>query len=238
MDRLVVVPARIGSTRLPEKPLVKVGGEPLILRVVKSLKKTGFPVLVATDSVKVERLVKPHCPVVLTPSDLPSGTDRVLYAVRSMPVKFVVNYQGDEPFAYREDLEKLFKALEEGAPAATLALTDPSAYERPEDVKVVLDGEGYALYFSRAPVPYARNGLKEPYPLKHVGVYAYRKEVLELFGRLRQSKLELIEGLEQLRLLEHGVKIKVLLTRNYYHGVDTPEDVKLVERKIKEGGGA
>ena len=234
MSRLIVIPARLGSTRLREKPLREIAGKPLIRWVIENLKRTGYPLLLATDSERVKKVVEDLCEVVLTPSELPSGSDRVLFAVRDLDVKYVINYQGDEPFAYKEDIDKLFRALEEGNEVATLARRDPEAYERPEDVKVVLDKRGYALYFSRSTIPYFRKENKN-YPLKHVGIYAYRKETLLKFGSLPKGELEETESLEQLRLLENGIRIKVILTENFYHGVDTERDVEIVERKLKGG---
>jgi len=234
MSRLIVIPARLGSTRLKEKPLREIAGKPLIRWVVENLKKTGYPLLLATDSERIKEVVEDLCEVVLTPSDLPSGSDRVLYAVRDLEVEYVINYQGDEPFAYKEDIDKLFSTLEKGDKVATLALRDPEAYNRPQDVKVVLDKEGYALYFSRSPIPYFHKK-KENYPLKHVGIYAYTKETLLKFGSLPKGELEEIESLEQLRLLENEIRIKVILTNNFYHGVDTEEDIKIVEEKLRAG---
>lgn len=232
MRRAVIIPARLGSTRLKEKPLKKLLGKPLIRWVVEGLVKTGERVILATDSERVKEVVEDLCEVFLTPSDLPSGSDRVLYVVRDLDVDLIINYQGDEPFVYEEDIKLIFRELEKGERVVTLARKDKEAYERPEDVKVVLDREGYALYFSRSPIPYFRKN-DTFYPLKHVGIYGFRKETLMEFGAMPPSKLEQIEGLEQLRLLENGIKIKVLITENYYHGVDTEEDLKIVEEKLK-----
>ena len=234
MSRLIVIPARLGSTRLREKPLREIAGKPLIRWVIENLKRTGYPLLLATDSERIKEVVEDLCEVVLTPSELPSGSDRVLFAVRDLDVKYVINYQGDEPFSYKEDIDRLFRALEEGNEVATLARRDPEAYEKPEDVKVVLDKKGYALYFSRSPIPYFRKENKN-YPLKHVGIYAYRKETLLKFGSLPKGELEETESLEQLRLLENGIRIKVILTENFYHGVDTERDIEIVERKLRGG---
>ncbi|RUM30885.1 MAG: 3-deoxy-manno-octulosonate cytidylyltransferase [Aquifex sp.] len=234
MRRLIVIPARLGSTRLKEKPLRKILGKPLIRWVVENLKKTGQELLVATDSEKIKEVVEDLCEVILTPSEIPSGSDRVLYVVKDLNVDFVINYQGDEPFAYKEDIKKIFKALEEGNEVVTLATQDKEAYKRPEDVKVIIDNKGYAIYFSRAPIPYFRKK-SDFYPLKHIGIYGFKKETLIKFGSLPKSTLEEIEGLEQLRLLENGIKIKVILTNNFYHGVDTEEDIKIVEEILKKG---
>ena len=230
--RLIVIPARLGSTRLKEKPLVLIKGKPLIRWVAEGCVRTGERVVVATDSERVARAVGDlPLEVVLTPSGIKSGTDRVAHVVRGMDVDLVINYQGDEPFVYKEDVERLFGALSE-ASVATLAVRDREAYEDSASVKVVIDGKGYALYFSRSPIPFFRNSSDGLYPLKHVGIYAFRKETLMEFVNLPRSELEEIEGLEQLRLLENCYRIKVLLTENYYHGVDTQEDVKKVEEKL------
>lgn len=231
MKRLIVIPSRLASTRLKEKPLVKIHGKPLIRWVVEGCLKTGERVILATDDERIYYAVK-DLPVEVryTPADLPSGSDRVAYAISQEDVDYVINYQGDEPFVYKEDIEKLFSALIE-YPVATLALRDEKAYKDPNSVKVVIQEDGKALYFSRSPIPY----MKKPsslYPLKHVGIYAFRKETLLQFTKMPKSALEDLESLEQLRLLSTGYSIKVIITENYYHGVDTKEDIKVVEREL------
>ncbi len=229
MKRALVIPARLRSTRLPKKPLRRIKGKPLIRWVVERCLSLGERVILATDSEEVAKVISDlPVEIFITPSDLPSGTDRVAYVVRELDLDLVVNHQGDEPFAYKEDTERIFRALE-GDPVVTLALHDPEALSRPEDVKVVLDKEGKALYFSRAPIPYPRGELKSPYPLKHVGIYGFRREAILRFVSMKKETLEEIEGLEQLRLLASGIPIKVLITENFYHGVDTEEDIRVVE---------
>ncbi len=231
--RVIVIPARLKSTRLKEKPLVNIRGKPLIRWVAEGCVRTGERVLLATDSERIAQAVKDlPIEVFFTPSDLPSGSDRTAYVVRNLDVDYVINYQGDEPFVYAEDVQRLFSALEE-CPVATLAMRDEESYYDPASVKVVLKEGSKALYFSRSPIPFFR----EPsnlYPLKHVGIYAYRKQALLDFASMEPTILERTEGLEQLRLLERGIDIKVLITSNYYHGVDTPEDIKVVEEKLSE----
>ena len=237
METLIVVPARLGSSRLPKKPLYPIKGKPLIRWVVENLVKTGYPVLVATDGEEVKKVVEDLAKVVLTPSDLPSGSDRVAYALKKLGElpRFTVNYQGDEPFAYKEDLEKLIAALRAGAQVATLAtpLVEEELFTDPNTVKVVRDKMGKALYFSRAPIPHPRSGFFIS-PLKHIGIYAYRTEVLFKFTEMEPSPLEKTEGLEQLRLLENGYTIEVITTENYYHGVDTKRDAEIVEKKLSQ----
>jgi len=232
MKRAVVIPSRLASVRLPRKPLVPLRGKPLIRWVVEGCLRTGERVILATDSEEIARVVSDlPLEVVFTPSDLPSGSDRVACALAGIDAELIVNYQGDEPFVYPEDVERIFESLRKDG-VVTLAVRDRSAYERSSDVKVVLDSEGYALYFSRSPIPCFRGGMEDPYPLKHVGIYGFRREVLEDFVSSERGRLERMEGLEQLRLLEKGVRIKVLITENFYHGVDTEEDLRLVESKL------
>ncbi len=231
MKKVIVVPARLSSTRLKEKPLKVLAGKPLIRWVIEGCLRTGEKVILATDSERIASAVEDlPIKIVYTPTDLPSGSDRVAYAIRDEDVDYVINYQGDEPFVYPEDVNRLFSALED-FPVATLAMRDREFYNDPASVKVVLAKDGTALYFSRSPIPFF-SGSSEVYPLKHIGIYAFRKEVLLEFTSWERGELEKLESLEQLRLLERGVKIKVLLTQNYYHGVDTEEDAKLVSEML------
>lgn len=231
MKRAVVVPARLNSTRLAEKPLAPILGKPLIRWVLEGLLATKERVILATDSERIAQVVKElPVEVVFTPSELPSGSDRVAYAVKDLDLDYVINYQGDEPFVYPEDINRLFDALRD-SPVATLAVKDPESYQDQNSVKVVIAQDGTALYFSRSPIPYMKEA-SELYPLKHVGIYAFRKDVLMEFTSMERSHLETLESLEQLRLLEKGYKIKVLITKNYYHGVDTHKDLELVEKYL------
>ncbi|MFN7065442.1 MAG: 3-deoxy-manno-octulosonate cytidylyltransferase [Aquificaceae bacterium] len=231
MKRLIVIPSRLASERLKKKPLVNLLEKPLIRWVVEGCLKTGEKVILATDDERIYLAVK-DLPVEVryTPSDLPSGSDRVAYAIRGEEVDYIINYQGDEPFVYCEDVERLFKALED-YPVATLALRDEEAYKDPNSVKVVIQKDGKALYFSRSSIPYMKKA-SDLYPLKHVGIYAFRKDILYAFTGMPKSPLEELESLEQLRLLEAGYPIKVILTENYYHGVDTKEDLEVVEKAL------
>ena len=231
--KAIVIPSRLSSTRLPEKPLLSIKGKPLIRWVVEGCLRTGERVILATDSERIAEVVSDlEVEVIITPPELPSGSDRVAYAVRDLDLDLVINYQGDEPFVYRQDIKRIFEELEKGEEVVTLGMFDRECYERPSDVKVVLDRKGYALYFSRSPIPFYRNKDADIKPVKHVGIYGFRKETLMRFVSMEKGKLEEVEGLEQLRLLENRIRIKVLLTENYYHGVDTREDVGIVEGKL------
>ncbi|ADU96686.1 3-deoxy-D-manno-octulosonate cytidylyltransferase [Thermovibrio ammonificans HB-1] len=244
MNRLVVViPARIGSTRLPRKPLIRLAGKPLIWWVVKRAKLFTDNVLVATDSVEVARVAKEAgARAAMTPSELPSGTDRVYRAVKGIECRFVINLQGDEPLVTPEHLKAVLKGLEAGANFSTVATPFRSAEEvkDPSKVKVVTDSSGFALYFSRSPIPYTRDGEIEPGNyLKHLGIYGYTKEALEKFVNWPVGRLEGLEKLEQLRILENGERIKVELVEKELHGVDTPRDVekvnKILEKELADG---
>lgn len=227
MKTLIVIPARLKSTRLPQKPLIKVCNKPLIRWVIENLKKTGYPILLTSDSELVHDVVKDlNIDFIKTKEELPSGTDRVYEASKDFDADFIVNHQGDEIFSYKDDIDNLVKSLYISDVASLYTnLTEDS----PANVKLVLDKDSNALYFSRSLIPYKRNDINSIYPLKHIGIYAFTKDMLKTFVNLPQGILEQIEGLEQLRLLENGIKIKMVYTKNFYHGIDIKEDIKIVE---------
>jgi len=228
---VAVVPARLASTRLPGKPLVELGGLPLVVRVYRMVERSPEvdEVLVAADSQEVFEVASSHgCRCVMTPPDLQSGGDRVAYVARDLEAEVVLNVQVDDPFVAPSTVSALVRALQE-APEVGLALVaspieDPSELFNPHVVKVVMDLQGFALYFSRSPIPYRRSG--DPLYFKHTGPYAYRKEFLLRFASSPPTPLELAESLEMLRVLEMGFKIKMVVSR--YEGVeiDTPEDLE------------
>ncbi len=227
MKTLIVVPARLKSTRLKHKPLIDICSKPLIRWVIENLKRTGFNILLTSDSDEVYKEVKDlNIDFVKTKEELNSGSDRVYEASKDFDVDFIINHQGDEVFSYKEDIENLVKSLE-NSPVASLYTTLDE--DSPHNVKVVLDKESNALYFSRALIPFQRYSVDSIYPLKHIGVYAFRKKILERFVKLPQSILEQIESLEQLRLLENGIPIKMIYTKNFYHGIDVEEDIEIVK---------
>ncbi len=234
MKRAIVIPARLESTRLPRKLTIPIKGKPLIRRVAEGCLATGERVIVATDSEEIARLLRGlPVEVILTPSDIRSGTDRVAYVVKDMDLEFVINYQGDEPFVYKEDIERIFAELEYND-VVTVAVRDSNLIDDPNTVKVVIDSSNRALYFSRSPIPFFRNKLENSfYPLKHVGIYGFRKDVLLEFVSMQEGHLEKLEGLEQLRLLERGFSIKVILTDNFYHGIDTHKDIRVIESLLQ-----
>jgi 3-deoxy-manno-octulosonate cytidylyltransferase (CMP-KDO synthetase) len=249
----VVIPARYASTRLPGKPLLDIGGVPMIQRVVERAAASGATeVLVATDDLRIAAAVhdprRPGVPVaVMTDPGLPSGTDRVaaVAAARGWSDDtVVVNVQGDEPFLPGVLVDQAAALLERDRAAGIATLATPvtglEEFLDPNVVKVAVAADGSALYFSRAPIPWTRDGASAGLgsqrefggALRHVGLYAYRVGVLRRITRLPPSPLELLEKLEQLRALEHGVRIVVgLCTERPAPGVDTPEDLERARRR-------
>jgi 3-deoxy-manno-octulosonate cytidylyltransferase (CMP-KDO synthetase) len=243
---LGVIPARLGSSRLPNKPLVPLLGRPLIEWVWRRV--AGMRVLdevvVATDSEAIAEVCREiGAPVVLTSPDHPSGTDRVAEVAR-MPAyahfDVVVNIQGDEPLVEEDHLERAIALVrEDGWPIGTCAapLRDPESMNDPSVVKVVRAADGRALYFSRAAVPFDRDGAAsgsgEGLGLGHIGIYACAREALVAWVALAPSPLEQLEKLEQLRPLEAGVAIGVAVVDRTEAGIDTLEDVARVEKQLR-----
>jgi 3-deoxy-manno-octulosonate cytidylyltransferase (CMP-KDO synthetase) len=238
---LGVIPARYGSTRFPGKLLAVLGGKALLLHVWDRAREAGSlaRLVVATDDERIGNVVRAAGGEVrLTPSGVASGSDRVALVARELEregesFEVVVNLQGDEPFLPGQAIDRAVSLLEEDAAAAVATLAVPVAREeaeRPDVVKVVVDGRRRALYFSRARIPYPREG--DASPLKHVGIYAFRRSYLERFIALPPSPLELAEGLEQLRILEDGAGIRVGVGDWEVLGVDTPEDLVRAEAHL------
>jgi 3-deoxy-manno-octulosonate cytidylyltransferase (CMP-KDO synthetase) len=251
----VVVPARYASTRLPGKPLADIAGKPMVVRVVEAaLNSSASDVCVATDDERVRIAVEAHGHrVVMTRSDHASGTDRIAEVVDVLgwaDGDLVVNVQGDEPLIEPTLIDAVAAALKVSrggmAPMSTAAhpLTSVVDFFNPNVVKVVCDGSGRALYFSRAPIPWARDAFaaeRNELPanlgaLRHIGIYGYRAGFLRQYGKLAPSPVEGIEALEQLRVLWHGFDIGVAICDHPPQpGVDTPEDLERV-RSVFSGG--
>ncbi len=228
--RIVGIPARYGSRRFPGKLLANLGGKPVIRWVVESaLKVKDAKVIVATDDERIRDAVRDLCEVILTPSDLPSGTDRLAYALRDFDREVkVVNLQGDEPFIKSFLVEKIFEMMKkDDADIYTLAKVSKKDND-PNRVKVVLNKNGYSLYFSRCSIPYGSHHV-----LIHIGIYGYTVEKLLEFTKLQRPELEIKEELEQLRALYHGWKIKVGIVDYDGISIDTPEDLRYAERVLK-----
>jgi len=239
MRVLGVIPARLGSTRLPNKPLQMLAGEPLITRVIQRVQEHGLAdeLVVATDSPMVAQVVeRSQVRAVLTDRKHLTGTDRVAeVAARPEFAGFdaVVNVQGDEPFLAREALAGSIERVAQGDDIGTAAAPlDPELAGDPARVKVVTDAKGRALYFSRAVIPHRREASDSGRALywQHLGIYAYTRDALRRWARLEPSPAELAERLEQLRALHHGLTIGVArLTEPVEPGVDTLDDLRRAE---------
>jgi 3-deoxy-manno-octulosonate cytidylyltransferase (CMP-KDO synthetase) len=236
VKRVIVIPARYASTRLPGKPLLDVAGKPLIQWVWEAARasKLADRVLVATDDERIaERCAAFGAEVAMT-GECASGTDRVCKALEGREADFVINLQGDEPEIRGDMIDALFSALEGGGTdMATLCsvIDDQAEYASPNVVKCVLDERGFALYFSRSPVPYRQQG-KAATLYKHIGVYGFTRAFLETFVRLPKGRLEEAESLEQLRALEAGYRIRVIVTQYDGTGVDTEDDLNAAARRL------
>ena len=241
---LAVIPARWGSTRFPGKPLALLAGRPLVQHVVEAAERSGAfeRVLVATDDERIAEAVARFGGLVEhTSAAHRSGTDRVAEVVARMPAEapdVVVNLQGDEPLVDPASLRRLVQAFTDVRVAmATLVrpLEDAADRLNPHVVKVVPDIRGDALYFSRADIPFDRDGMRVP-RFAHVGLYGYRRATLVRLAQLPPTTLELAESLEQLRALEHGISIRCIVTEHPSIGVDTPADLARAEAALAARG--
>lgn len=243
-----IIPARYASQRFPGKPLAILGGKTVIQRVYEQVGKVLDDVYVATDDDRIKNTVEGFGgKAIMTSPDHKSGTDRIEEAVEKIGGDFdvVINIQGDEPFIHESQIKELCACFDDAdTQIATLgkpftAEMGMEALENPNSPKIVVDNRGYAMYFSRSVIPYIRNTRREewigqfPY-LKHIGLYAYRRDVLRQVTQLPQSSLEIAESLEQLRWLQNGYKIKVGLTDVETVGIDTPDDLQRAETYLNE----
>ncbi|MBM3859781.1 MAG: 3-deoxy-manno-octulosonate cytidylyltransferase [Verrucomicrobia bacterium] len=240
MKTLGVIPARFGAQRFPGKPLALIAGKPLVQRVYEQARKAQRlnAVVVATDDDRIAAAVRAFGgDAAMTSPDCPSGTDRAAVVARERDCDLIVNIQGDEPLMRPEMIDQLITGIADDphCAMATLARRIESAdvLANPNAVKVVFGANGNALYFSRHPIPFVRDAGAAAAHHKHLGIYAYRRAFLLKFVTMPPSSLEKTEKLEQLRALENGFAIKVLVTPHDSVGVDTPEDVKLVEEILR-----
>jgi 3-deoxy-manno-octulosonate cytidylyltransferase (CMP-KDO synthetase) len=243
-DFLVVIPARLGSTRLPRKPLADIGGKPMVVRVAERAKQSlAQSVVVATDSAEIEAACNAHqIECLLTSPDHPTGTDRLAQVAQLLKLPastLVVNVQGDEPLIPPELINQVAQTLASNTQCAisTIAvpISDPSEIENPNVVKVVLNHAGEALYFSRAPIPFVRDAqsAQKIEHLRHLGIYAYRADFLQAYAKLEPAPPEQAEALEQLRALWNGYRIAVhIASEAPPAGVDTPEDLERIRRLL------
>lgn len=240
-----IIPARFGSTRLPGKPLLEFEGKPLIQHTYENAKKCKLfdELLVATDDERIKNKVESFGgKAVMTPDTCATGTERLAYVIAEFPdfahYDIVVNVQGDEPDVSENTIDLVVKNLilhnDASMATACVPLNNLEEINKSSVVKCVFDQKGYALYFSRSPIPShktERVNKNIPYH-KHIGLYAYRKDFLHIYPYLTSTPLQISEDLEQLKALEHGYKIHITLVDHDTKGIDTPEDYKLRESKI------
>jgi 3-deoxy-manno-octulosonate cytidylyltransferase (CMP-KDO synthetase) len=238
LDAVAIIPARLASTRLPRKPLREIAGKPMLQRVYEAVIACTQlrEVIVATDSDEIMDLCRRRgWQARMTSSVCNSGTERVREVAQSVQADIYVNVQGDEPLARREHLEALLKPMQRHTVEVSTVMTPcPAAdIDNPNAVKVIVDRNGRAIYFSRLPIPFDRDRTAAFRRMKHLGFYAYRKDALNRFCSWPESALERSERLEQLRFLENGTDIYVEETPFDTVGVDTEEDVKRVESILR-----
>ena len=242
MKVLCIIPARYASTRLPGKPLRDIAGKPMIVRVYERATRAQrvHEVVVATDDERIRAAVEEHGGnAVMTRADHATGTDRLAEVAAQRPdCDLIINVQGDEPLIDPTVIDALVAPFEHDTAlmmaTAKTEITDAAEMENPNNVKVVADRTGNALYFSRARIPYARNAGAKVY--KHIGIYAYRRDFLLAYAKMAQTELECSESLEQLRALENGYRIRVVETDAVFIGVDTEEDLAAVNAEYQRRG--
>ena len=242
-----IIPARFASTRLHGKPLVDIGGKPMLQHTFESAKKSKLlsDVIIAVDDERVYDVAKKFgAQVEMTPKDLETGSDRIAYVAEKLATaEIIVNIQGDEPFIPGQMIDEAIEPLlfDKNVNVSTLAkrITSVDELNSPSIPKVVFDYSSYALYFSRSPIPFVRDGISDKQKLriadiyKHIGLYVYRKSSLLEFTSLRPTDLEKFEKLEQLRMLENNMKIKIVVTENESLSVDTPDDLEIARLYYK-----
>lgn len=236
----VVIPSRMASTRFPGKPLALLGGKPMVQWVYeKSRASRADAVIVATDDERIKKAVEDFGgTAVMTSPDHPSGTDRICEAVRGSDYELIINVQGDEPLIPTSVIDELIEVMQQQSELEMGTVAVPTPREVMDGdfnkVKVVFGEDRRALYFSRSTVPYLREGGSDAPVYLHWGIYAYRRRTLERFVALPEGRLEKCEKLEQLRALENGIGIHVLISHLESIGIDTPEDLARAEARIKE----
>jgi 3-deoxy-manno-octulosonate cytidylyltransferase (CMP-KDO synthetase) len=230
---IAIIPARYDSSRLPGKALAEIAGVPMIVRVWRQARRANSigRVIVATDDERIARVVRAAGgEAEMTASTHQSGTDRIAEVAERIPAEIYLNVQGDQPFVAPADLDALAAPMiaDPALAMATLAtpISDEEEWYNPNKVKVLCDARGDALYFSRSPIPYARDGGIPAIARRHIGVYAYRRDFLMAFAALEPGVLEQIEKLEQLRALERGYRIRVVAAVAPSLEVDTPADLE------------
>ncbi len=243
VEAVIVIPARYGSTRFPGKPLAPLWGKPLIQHVYERAlrSKRCSRVIIATDDARIAAAAAGFgAEAAMTSADHPSGTDRVAEVTRGLDADLIVNLQGDEPLVDPASIDAAVEPLAADAsiPMGTLCapIEQTADLANPHVVKVVVDRAGFALYFSRLPIPFVRNGRADVRRYRHIGLYVYRREFLLKLASLSPTPLEQAEKLEQLRALEHGHRIRVAVVSKASPGIDTPADLAALASRDLETG--
>ncbi|MDR0659954.1 MAG: 3-deoxy-manno-octulosonate cytidylyltransferase [Prevotellaceae bacterium] len=245
MKIVALIPARYGSTRFPAKMLAVLKGKTIIRRTYEATVATGLfdDVRVVTDDERIYNEVVSNCgKAMMSKKEHETGSDRIAEAAAQMNADIIINVQGDEPFTQRQSLKDLINVFKNDTAGsidlASLAqeLYDEEQVKNPNCVKVVLDKDGYAMYFSRSPIPYHRNNEIKGVYYQHIGIYAFRRKTLLEFARTPMGIAENMEKIEAIRYLENGRKMKMVLTDTVGIRIDTPEDFKNAERYLEEIG--
>lgn len=241
MKIIAVIPARYASTRFPAKLMQDLGGKTVILRTYEAAIATELfdDIFVVTDSDLIfKEIISNGGKAIMSVKEHESGSDRIAEAVENMDVDIVINVQGDEPFINKEPLEKVIEVFKKDSTkkvdlaSLMFEIKDKEEIQNPNNVKVIVDQQGFALYFSRSVIPYPREENVGVRYMKHVGIYAFRKEALLDFYRLPMLSLEASEKLEQLRYLEYGKRIKMVETTHVGIGIDSPEDLEKARKML------
>lgn len=234
MKYVALIPARLGSSRLPNKMMALLNDQPVIVHTALAVKATNLfdEVIVVCDSKLIAEVVEgAGIKTMLSQKEHASGTDRIAEAAAEIDADVFINVQGDEPFMQKELLQKIIEVFHKDATAQVeiaspmRVITDEADVTNPNVVKVVVDNNSNALYFSRSPIPYLRDADITPMYYRHIGVYAFRKQTLLRFATLAETPLEKAEKLENLRMLEHGMRIRMVVTDYTGIGIDTQEDL-------------
>ncbi len=236
------IPARLDSRRFPRKLLQDLGGKPVIIRTWHSASKTGLfdEICIVTDSSEIAEVCKKEgAKVLLSRKNHSTGTDRIAEFAGQTDAEIIINIQGDEPFIRKEPLAKIIEEFsrDHDKKIDIISLMQPIETEEeflsPDNVKVVTDKNGFAMYFSRSPIPYHRD-ISFSKAWKHIGIYAFRKNILKKISNLPPTDLEKLEKLENLRFLQYGLRIKMLSVESGFIGIDTPEDLEQARKKFND----
>ena len=239
MKKVALIPARYDSTRFPGKMMANLGGKTVILRTYESAINMNIfdEVYVVTDSdIIYDEILTKGGRVIKSIENHSTGTDRIAEAAKLIDADIFLNIQGDEPFVSTEPLTKLLQVFDDKevlVASLIQKLTDKDLINDPNYVKVVVDNNNFALYFSRSPIPFIRDNYNLPFFYEHVGVYAFRKNTLELFPELEPTELEKCEKIEALRFLEHGIRMKMVETEYMGIEIDMPEDLIKANEYLK-----